>query len=129
MVPLTIPPDWVSVILLPYPLPAVSETSKPVGAVAVMFPVKLLPDTVNCWIFGLVEAVPAQAEMAPDPVVAVMAGGVTPAGYTVMVKVYGVPLQPVPGAIKLPKAIGSCPTWIVVKSAYVSVLKTKTEVS
>jgi len=45
---LTEPAVCVSVTLLPYPLLAVSDTSKLAGAVAIMLLVKPLPDTVNC---------------------------------------------------------------------------------
>ena len=45
---LTVPPDCVSVTLLPYPLPAASDTWKFAGAVATIFAVKPLPETVNC---------------------------------------------------------------------------------
>ena len=70
----TIPPACVSVKLLLYPLPAVSDIAKPVGAVAVILPGKLLPLTINCWILGLAEAVPTQAEMSPHAVPEVIAG-------------------------------------------------------
>jgi len=56
----TVPPNWLSVTFFPYPVPAASDTSKPVGAVIDIFAVKPLPETVNCWIFGLAEAGPAQ---------------------------------------------------------------------
>ena len=76
-----------------YPLPAVSDTSKQAGAIAVILPVKPLPETVNCWILGLADAVPAQAAIVPVAVVAVMVGGVG-VGFTVMVNWVGIPEQP-----------------------------------
>jgi len=94
----TVPPACVSVTLLPKPLPAVSDTSKPLGAVAVIFAVKLTPETVNCWTSGLADAVPAQADIVPDAVPAVITGG---GGFTVIVNVTGIPLQTAP-PVKLP---------------------------
>jgi hypothetical protein len=82
---LTVPPVWESVTVLLYPLPAASETSKPAGAVAVMLPVKPVPETVNCCICGLTDAVPAQAEIGPVAAVTVMVGDETLVGFTVMV--------------------------------------------
>ena len=72
----TVPADWVRITLLPYPLPEEGDTSKPVGAVAVIFADRPLPETVNCWILGLADAVPIQAEMLPvtAPAVIVEAG-------------------------------------------------------
>ena len=60
------------VTMLPNPPPADSDTAKPAGAVAVILPVKLLPETINCWIKGLLEAKPVQPEMLPVAVLAVI---------------------------------------------------------
>jgi len=54
-------------------LPEAADTSNPGGAVAVTADVKLLPDTVNCWILGLADAVPAQAVMVPVALPALIA--------------------------------------------------------
>ena len=113
-------------MLLLYPLPGESETSKPVEVAAVIFPVKLLPLTVNCSTCGLAEAVPAQAEMLPDKGPVMMAGGVARAGFTVIVNLTGEPLQPGPAEIKFPYEIGYDPALIVAIMALVAVLITET---
>ena len=84
---------------------AVSDTSNPVGAAAIIFAVKLLPDTVNCWTLGLVDAVPWQVEMLPVAGFAVIMG-VGKEGFTVIVKLTGIPPQLTPGLIKFPKEEG-----------------------
>lgn len=57
----TAPPDWVKVRDEAKPLPLVVETSKPAGAVMVIFAVSAVPETVKfCWA----EAVPAQVANA-----------------------------------------------------------------
>jgi len=81
-----------------------------------------VPATINCWIFGLDEAVPAQAEMAPLTAPAVIVG----VGFTVMVKVMGVPVQIAPGVIKLPTDTGRAFTGIVATMARVETLITET---
>ena len=48
-------------------------------------------------------------------------------GITVIVKVTGVPLQPVPEVTKLPNESGDAPTVTVSITAFVKVLITKTE--
>jgi hypothetical protein len=45
-VPLAEPLDWVNVAVDPYVVPSL-ETSKPVGAVAVMFAVSAVPETAK----------------------------------------------------------------------------------
>ena len=110
---------------MPYPLPVDNDTWKPDGAVAVMFPVKLEPETVNCWMLGLVDADPAQAEIEPVTVPAVITGDVD-VGTTVMVKVTGGPLQTVPPVINLPYAVGFPATGKVFVTALVAVLITDT---
>jgi hypothetical protein len=120
----TVPPVCGSVILLPYPLPAASDTWKPVGAVTVIFPVKLLPETVNCWILGLMDALPAQAEMAPVGDPDVMEGG---AGFTVIVNVTGAPAQFAVFEIKLSVIeVGFKPTLTVATTELVVVFITDT---
>ena len=86
-----------------------------------------VPDTVNCWIFGLADAEPSQAEIVPVAVPAVIIG-VTDDGFTVMVKVMGKLLHPGPAEIKFPNEIG-CPTEIVEAVVPVVVLITETEFS
>src|SRR5580698_11238004 len=85
---------------------------------------KLLPETVNCWILGLAETVPKQAEMAPVTVPAIT---VRTTGSTVIVKVTGEPLQPGPGEIKFPMEIGAEGTAIVDITVSAAVLITQTE--
>ena len=102
---LAVPFVCASVTLLPYPLPAASDTSKPDGAVAVILADKMLPETVNCWIFGLADGEPAQAEMVPvtEPGFII---GIIDVGLTVIEKVTGGLLQPGPDEIKLPNEVG-----------------------
>ena len=109
--------------LLPKGPVALNDIWKPGGAVAVITPVKLLPDTVNCWTLGLAEAVPTQAEMVPVAGVIVIVGAME---FTVMVNVIGVPVQPLPLAIKLPNESGNAPTGIVFNTVFEAVLITET---
>src|SRR5580692_1803095 len=85
---------------------------------------KLLPETVNCWISGLTEAVPAQAEMLPVTVPAVMARRT---GSTVIVNVTGELLQPGPGEIKFPMETGAENPAMVDITVSAAVLITQTE--
>jgi hypothetical protein len=71
---LTVPPDCVSDTLAAYPLPGERDTWKFAGAVAVMFPVRPLPDTVNCCRLGFDDEAPMHAEMLPVTVPAVITG-------------------------------------------------------
>ena len=124
MIPLsTFPPDCIKVMALPKPLPVARDISNPTGAVAIILPVKPLPETLICWTSGLAEAEPTQAEITPLAVLAVMVGG---GGLTVMVKVIGVPGQPVPVVIKLPYAAEAKPVFTVVVMVFVEVLITET---
>jgi hypothetical protein len=109
---LTAPPDNGSVTLFPNPLPAESDTSKLFGAVATMSADRSPPETINCWILGLAEAVPAQAEIMPLAWLVMMVGTVG-VGFTVMVNVTGLLPQPVPPVTKLPNESGYEPTeWL-----------------
>jgi hypothetical protein len=103
-----VPPDCGTVTVFAYPLPAESDTSKPGGAVAIILFVKPVPDTVNCCMFGLADGEPWQAEIGPVAALAVITGGID-AGFTVIVKVIGAPLQPVPADVKLPNESGPFP--------------------
>ena len=78
------------VTVFPKPLDGDKDTSKPAGAVAVISPVRALPETVNCCKLGSAEAEPAQAEMVPDTGPAVIPGE----AYTVILKVIDVPEHP-----------------------------------
>jgi len=80
----TVPLCGERVWLLPKPLLGDVEISKFIGAVNEILPVRLLPETVICCRFGLAEAVPAQADMAPDALVAVTDGITAPFGSTVI---------------------------------------------
>jgi hypothetical protein len=82
------------------------DTSKPAGAVAVIFPVKPIPANVNWRILGLADAVPTQAEMLPVTAPARIVGN---DGFTVIVKVTGAPLQPVVPVTKLPDVLLGSP--------------------
>jgi len=90
--------------------------------VAVILLVKPLPETVNCCTLGFADAVPAQADIVPLAAPAVMVG----VGFTVIVKVTGVPGQLAPGVIKAPTAVGEVPAVIVVVTVLVTVLITDT---
>src|ERR1019366_9327792 len=118
------PPVWGIDTLAPKPLPAVRETSKSFGAVAVILPVKLTPDTGNCCKYGLAEAVPTQPAIRPVTAPGLIVGEI--GGVTVMVNVTGVALQPVPPIKKLPVETGCIPTLIVALTVLVAVLITDT---
>ena len=84
---------------------------------------KSLPEKVNCWIFGLADAVPTHAVMVPVAGFAVITAGVD-VGLTVMVKVTGGhPDSPV---TKLPIEIGKFPTLMVAVTVLVEVFITET---
>ena len=117
----TVPAVCVSVTLLPYPLPAASDTWNPAGAVVVIFAVNLAPETVNCWILGLADGVPAQDNILPDAPLAAITAPATE-GLTVIVNVVGVPVQPGPPVIKVPEVAGSLPTITVLVTVLVAVL-------
>ena len=68
---LTLPPLCVKVTLLPKPEPAAVDTSKPDGAVATIFAVRLEPETLK---FCVDEAVPAQVLRAAGVPLVVIVG-------------------------------------------------------
>ena len=104
---LILPAVGVRVSVFVKPLPDDNDISKPAGAVAVILPVKLTPDTVSCCRLGLAEDEPSHAVIVPLAALAVMVGT---AGVTVMVNVTGAPLQMVPELTKLPSEPGLLPT-------------------
>ena len=108
-------------ILLPYPSAAASETSKPAGAVAVILPVKLLPDTVNCRICGSADAVPAHAEIPPMAAPVVMVGNNAGVRFTVMTYLTS-SVQFMPAVTKFPNEVGYKPPGIFDSTAIVVVL-------
>ena len=63
--PLAVPSVCVKVAVEAYVVPSL-ETSNPVGAVAAMFPVKLLPAIVNVWTADGVPYVDVNAVALPD---------------------------------------------------------------
>ena len=116
------PLTCVSVRLLLKPVVALSDISKFRGAVAVMLAVSPLPETVNCRTSD--EAVPSQPVILPVTVLAVIVG--MDNGFTVMVKVVGIPGQPEPAVTKLPSEIGLVPTLTEAITMFVEVLITET---
>jgi hypothetical protein len=70
----TVPSVGVIVTFKPYPPEELSDTSKPAGAVAVRSPVRLLPETVNCAMLGLVDGDPGHDAICPMGVLAVSPG-------------------------------------------------------
>ena len=65
MVVVTTPPIGVRLTVLKKPPTVESETWKPVGAVTLMGPVRLVPEAVKLCNEGLVEGSPIQVEIDP----------------------------------------------------------------
>ena len=87
-----------------------------------MFPDKPFPDTVNCWMLGLTEALPAHPDIVPVAALAVIPGGDE---FTVIVNVTGE--HTAPFVIKLPpNEAGLVPVVKVVNKLLFEVFITET---
>ena len=88
----TVPPVWVNVAVVPKPVVAEVDTSKPVGAVTVIFAVKLVPDVLKV-VFD--DAVPVMVVNAANVPVALIVGDTA----ALVAWLPAVELSPVPFAV------------------------------